>query len=148
MLYSKFSGFTDDAFYFGWTWDNLWLLLWEFISSCWSKRERLKNIVTDFANSVSWDNVWKPKSIAFKIITNFHRKIPKNTWQISNISELMKWFNRKHKLKGNAQFIFLYNPQKLGASRVSNTFPQMTQKILTKDIFTHVSLARTNNRNS
>ena len=39
------------------------------------------------------------------------------------------------KLKGNAQFIFLSNPQKSGASRVCITFPQITKKILTKDIF-------------
>ena len=38
-------------------------------------------------------------------------------------------------LKGNAQFIFLCNPQKSGASRVCITFLQITQKILTKDIF-------------
>ena len=37
--------------------------------------------------------------------------------------------------KGNAQFIFLCNPRKSGASRVCVTFPQITQKILTKDIF-------------
>ena len=37
--------------------------------------------------------------------------------------------------KGNAQFIFLCNPQKSGASRVFITFLQITQKILTKDIF-------------
>ena len=33
--------------------------------------------------------------------------------------------------KGNAQFLFLCNPQKSGASRVCITFPQITQKILT-----------------
>ena len=38
------------------------------------------------------------------------------------------------KFKGNAQFIFLCNSHKLGASRVCITFPQITQKILTKDI--------------
>ena len=37
--------------------------------------------------------------------------------------------------KGNTQFIFLCNPPKLGASRVYITFLQITQKILTKDIF-------------
>ena len=38
--------------------------------------------------------------------------------------------------KGNAQFLFLCNPQKSGASRVCITFFfQITQKILTKDIF-------------
>ena len=40
-----------------------------------------------------------------------------------------------HHFKGNAQFIFLCNPQKSGASRVCITFLQITQKILTKDIF-------------
>ena len=38
-------------------------------------------------------------------------------------------------IKENAQFIFLCNPQKSGASRVFITFLQITQKILTKDIF-------------
>ena len=33
--------------------------------------------------------------------------------------------------KGNAEFLFLCNPQKSGASRVCITFPQITQKILT-----------------
>ena len=37
--------------------------------------------------------------------------------------------------KGNAQFIFLCNPQKSRASRVCITFPQKTQKILTKYLF-------------
>ena len=36
-------------------------------------------------------------------------------------------------LKGNAQFLFLCSPPKLGASRVCITFPQITQKILTED---------------
>ena len=40
--------------------------------------------------------------------------------------------------KGNAQFLFLCNPQKSGASRLCVTFPQITphitQKILTKGI--------------
>ena len=36
--------------------------------------------------------------------------------------------------KGNAQFLFLCNPQKSGASRVCITFPQVTQKMLNKDI--------------
>ena len=38
-------------------------------------------------------------------------------------------------IKENAQFIFLCNPQKASASRFCITFPQITQKILTKDIF-------------
>ena len=38
-------------------------------------------------------------------------------------------------LKENVQLIFLCNPQKSGASRVCITFLQVTQKILTKDIF-------------
>ena len=38
-------------------------------------------------------------------------------------------------IKGNAQFMFLYNPQKSCASRVCITFLQITQKILPKDIF-------------
>ena len=38
-------------------------------------------------------------------------------------------------LKENMQLIFLCNPQKSGASRVCITFLQVTQKILTKDIF-------------
>ena len=37
--------------------------------------------------------------------------------------------------KGNAQFIFLCKPQKLCASWVYITFLQITQKILTKDIY-------------
>ena len=37
-------------------------------------------------------------------------------------------------LKGNAQFVFLCNPQKSGASRVCITFLQITKKVLTKDI--------------
>ena len=37
-------------------------------------------------------------------------------------------------LKGNAQFLFLCNPQKSGVSQVCITFLQVTQKILTKDI--------------
>ena len=36
--------------------------------------------------------------------------------------------------KENSQFLFLCNPQKSGASRDCITFPQITQKILTKDI--------------
>ena len=38
-------------------------------------------------------------------------------------------------IKGNMQFLFLYNPQKSGASRVCMTFLQLTQKVLMKDIF-------------
>ena len=38
-------------------------------------------------------------------------------------------------IKGNAQFLFLCNPQKSGASQVCITFLQVTQKILTKDTF-------------
>ena len=38
-------------------------------------------------------------------------------------------------LKGKAQFIFLCNPPKSGASQVCIAFLQITQKILTKDIF-------------
>ena len=37
--------------------------------------------------------------------------------------------------KGNAQFIFLCNPQKSHPSRVCITFLQKTQKILTKYLF-------------
>ena len=37
-------------------------------------------------------------------------------------------------IKGNTHFVFLSNPQKSGASQVFITFPQTTQKILTKDI--------------
>ena len=37
-------------------------------------------------------------------------------------------------IKGNAQFMFLCDYQKSGASRVCITFPQITQKISTKDI--------------
>ena len=37
-------------------------------------------------------------------------------------------------LQGNVQFLFLCNPPKSSASRVCITFPQITQKILTKDI--------------
>ena len=39
------------------------------------------------------------------------------------------------KVKGNAQFLFLCNRQKSGASQVCIRFPQITQKILTKDMF-------------
>ena len=38
-------------------------------------------------------------------------------------------------IKGNMQLILLCNPQKSGASRVCITFPQTTQKILTRDLF-------------
>ena len=38
-------------------------------------------------------------------------------------------------LKGNVQFLFLCNPQKSGTSQVYVTFSQITQKILTKDVF-------------
>ena len=38
-------------------------------------------------------------------------------------------------LKGEAQFIFLCNPPKSRASQVRIAFLQITQKILTKDIF-------------
>ena len=38
-------------------------------------------------------------------------------------------------IKGNAQFISLFNPQKSGASQLCITFLQIAQKILTKDIF-------------
>ena len=44
-------------------------------------------------------------------------------------------YNTQSSLKGNAQFIFLCNPQKSGASRVCITFLQITQKVLTTDIF-------------
>ena len=37
--------------------------------------------------------------------------------------------------KGDAQFIFLLNPQKSSAARACITFLQITQKLLTKDIF-------------
>ena len=39
-------------------------------------------------------------------------------------------YSTKSFLKGNAQFIFLGNPQKSGTLRVCITFPQVTQKIL------------------
>ena len=49
---------------------------------------------------------------------------------------LIQYFLTKSKyFKGNAQFIFLCNPQKSGASRWCITFLQLTQKVLTKDIF-------------
>ena len=38
-------------------------------------------------------------------------------------------------VKGNAQFIFLCNPKKSGASRAFIPFLQVTQKILTKNLF-------------
>ena len=38
-------------------------------------------------------------------------------------------------LRENAQFIYLCNPQKSDASLVCITFLQITQKVLTKDIF-------------
>ena len=38
-------------------------------------------------------------------------------------------------LKGNAQFIYLCNPQKLRDSLVCITFLQITQNVLTKGIF-------------
>ena len=37
-------------------------------------------------------------------------------------------------IKGNAQVLFLCNPQKSGASPVCINIPKITQKILTKDI--------------
>ena len=40
-------------------------------------------------------------------------------------------FNNYILVKGNAQFIFLCNPRKSGASRVCITFLQITQQILT-----------------
>ena len=38
-------------------------------------------------------------------------------------------------VQGNAQFIFLCNPKKSGVSRVWIIFLQVTQKILTKNLF-------------
>ena len=46
--------------------------------------------------------------------------------------------------KGNAQFLFLFNPRKSDASRVCITLLQITKKMLTKDI----SLAGTYHWNS
>ena len=40
-----------------------------------------------------------------------------------------------YSFKGKAQFVFLSNPQRTGASRFCITFPQITQKILTEYIF-------------
>ena len=48
---------------------------------------------------------------------------------------LEAWFADIAKIKGSAQFIFLCNPQKSGASLVCITFLQITQKVPTKDIF-------------
>ena len=39
------------------------------------------------------------------------------------------------RIKGNAQLLFFCNPQKPGALRVCITFPQITQKMLTEDMF-------------
>ena len=44
---------------------------------------------------------------------------------------LMITLKSKRHFKGNAQFLFLCNPQKSGALRVCITFPQIIQKILT-----------------
>ena len=58
---------------------------------------------------------------------------------ISQTRENSKLFNITSKdfsfFKGNAQFMFLCNPHKSGALQVCITFLQITQKILTKDIF-------------
>ena len=58
---------------------------------------------------------------------------------ISHTRENSKLFNITSKdfsfFKGNAQFMFLCNPHKSGTSRVCITFLQITQKVLTKDIF-------------
>ena len=71
-----------------------------------------------FKEYVSW---------TFIGIVKFHEMFERN------ISQCILAFRKF--LKGNAQFIFLCNPQKSGSSRVFITFPQVTRKILTKDIF-------------
>ena len=38
-------------------------------------------------------------------------------------------FLKTRSIKGNMQVLFLFNPQKLGASQVCITFPQITQKV-------------------
>ena len=47
---------------------------------------------------------------------------------------MLNSYDANKRLDKITQFIFLCNPQKSGASRVCITFPQITQKILTKDI--------------
>ena len=52
------------------------------------------------------------------------------------ILKLTDVFKMRVHFKGNAQFLFLCNPPKLDVSQVACiTFFQVTQKILTKDIF-------------
>ena len=58
-----------------------------------------------------------------------------NFFSIIKLSFLEKLMQGVIIVKGNTQFIFLFNPQKSGASQVCITFLQITQKILPKDIF-------------
>ena len=59
------------------------------------------------------------------------RKTPLNFAKYLSYSEVQK---DRNVVKGNAQFVFLCNPPKSGASLVCIIFPHITQKILTKDI--------------
>ena len=78
-------------------------------------------------------NVWSnqnqnqsPKELTMENIIN-------GKWSLKNINTAS---NRLEIFpKGNVQFIFLCNPPKLGILQVSITCLQITQKILTKDIF-------------
>ena len=65
---------------------------------------------------------------------------PKLRWSSFSLTFLIKFTSScivdiYMDLKGNAQFIFLCNPQKSGASRVWIIFLQITQKVLTKNVF-------------
>ena len=63
--------------------------------------------------------------------TEIHKDKKEQFKSKKSLTEIKLYFD----VKGNAQFIFLCNPQKSGASRVYVTILQITQKILTKDIF-------------
>ena len=89
-------------------------------------------------NTGTWKKTWRHSKKSYFLSTNndfiVSSRFVANLEQSGN-RVLEAWFADITKIKGNSQFIFLWNPQKSGASRVCITFLQITQKILTKDIF-------------
>ena len=81
--------------------------------------------------SIRWDRFLQRYNLKGEIHGNFNVIILKIT-----ILKLTDVFKMRVHFKGNAQFLFLCDPPKSGVSQVACiTFLQVTQKILTKDIF-------------
>ena len=92
-----------------------------FLLLIWSKKRTLKDqLLIIIANL-----------IVIILFFFFHFQYFKECTIMAVLNVLLPFVN----FKGNAQFIFLFSPQKSGASWVFITFLQVTQKILSKHKF-------------